>query len=126
MEENTRTDELEMQPDVAVSESTKIEFTCPECGYDMLLHIVQVAQVVKFSQYGLFVHDQWPYDEQGYYRCGNCEYELEDESGGRIFRHADVIRWLFRRQAEEVIEELALEPRPRGGAIDADSVSAKN
>jgi predicted RNA-binding Zn-ribbon protein involved in translation (DUF1610 family) len=106
MEKNNTTNELENQSNAAIVESAELKFRCPLCGGNELVSVGMWATKIRFFMDGKIEWgEKWLYDDEGYFCCDDCGYELQDAEGCRISDYAELIRWLFERQAEEVIKK---------------------
>jgi hypothetical protein len=106
MEQKNTTNELEKQGNPAIVESTELKFRCPKCGGNKLHEISIWCQEMKAFMDGEIKRGQEGlYDDEGYFCCGDCDYELYDAEGVRIQDYSELILWLFEQYAQEVLKK---------------------
>ena len=106
MEQKNTTNEPEKQGNAAIVESTELKFRCPKCGGNKLQEISIWGQEMKAFMDGKIEWGQdGLYDDEGYFCCGDCDYELYDAEGVRIQDYSELIPWLFEQYAQEVLKK---------------------
>ncbi len=106
MEETNRTKKSEKRQNTSMDKYAQLEFRCPQCGSSELLAVGAWANEIK-----VFINGEvdWgemvPYDDEDCFCCAVCGYELHDEQGCKISHVGGVIRWLFGRYVEEIVEK---------------------
>lgn len=110
-EEDKDKDEDETESEI---ETEGLEFTCPECGSHALraVHagITVFSEIESISADGGISYSYGEYEamdlsDEASYCCGECYYDLEDETGRPIIGEYKLIEWLKSNDCEEEAAE---------------------